>query len=109
MQNNFFPKIDLVGHISNTKMATDSGPMRLESINGPETPKFADVVTDMAKNLDDTIKAPDKVMQSAISGSGADIHDVVLAMSKADLSVSVATQLTSKIIQSYEKIMQIQL
>ena len=39
----------------------------------------------------------------------ADIHDVMTAMAKAELGVTVATNITTKIVQAYDKIMQIQL
>ena len=38
----------------------------------------------------------------------ADIHDVMTAMAKAEINVNVATQFTGKIIQTYDKIMQLQ-
>ena len=37
-----------------------------------------------------------------------DIHDVMTAMAKAEINVNVATQFTGKIIQTYDKIMQLQ-
>ena len=40
--------------------------------------------------------------------NGTDIHDVITAINKADLTVTVATQITTKIVQAYEKITQIQ-
>ncbi|MBQ3818984.1 flagellar hook-basal body complex protein FliE, partial [bacterium] len=35
-------------------------------------------------------------------------HDVMTAMAKSEIAVNVATQLTGKVIQAYDKIMQIQ-
>jgi len=54
------------------------------------------------------LNAPDKLLKSAMTGdSDVDIHDVMVAMAKAEMSVSVATQITTKVIQAYDKIMQI--
>ena len=36
-----------------------------------------------------------------------DIHDVMTAMSKSEISVSVATQLVGKVINAYDRISQI--
>ena len=40
--------------------------------------------------------------------TNVDIHDVMTAMAKSEISVNVATQLTGKVIQAYDKVMQIQ-
>jgi len=69
---------------------------------------FKDVMAGVAQGLNNDLAAPDKLLKSAMAGdSDVDIHDVMTAMAKAEISVSVATQITSKVIQAYDKIMQI--
>lgn len=105
----YVPKILLQADISQTRAVTGESPMRLESINtSPEIPTFTDVMTGLMKEVDSTVKAPDAVMESAITGNGADIHDVMIAMSKAEVGLNIATQMTTKVIQAYEKIISIQ-
>ena len=83
--------------------------MRMDAIGAEnKTPSFGDVMTGMVKNLNETAKAPDQVMQSAVAGNGADVHDVMIAISKAEVGVNIATQITTKVVQAYEKIMAIQ-
>ncbi|MEI7474447.1 MAG: flagellar hook-basal body complex protein FliE [bacterium] len=109
MTNPFFPKVQLQGEISDTKVYGFSNPVRFEGFNDtPETPSFKDVMSNMAVNLDKTVKAPDQIMQDALVGNNADIHDVMIAISKAELGLNVATQATTKVLQAYEKIMSIQ-
>ena len=49
------------------------------------------------------------MLKSVMNGSDEyDIHDVMTAMAKAEINVNVATQITGKIIQTYDKIMQMQ-
>ena len=43
-----------------------------------------------------------------LAGDGTDIHDVINSINKAEISVTVATQVLTKIVQAYDKIMQIQ-
>ena len=110
MKDKFIPKLKLQADITETKLNPFAPPMRLESIGTTEEiPDFKQVFTDLVKNVDNTMKAPDQVMEDAMLGNGADIHDVMIAISKAELSVKVATQMTSKVIQAYEKVMSIQL
>jgi len=109
MQNKFIPKINLPEEITSTKLATFDQPMRMREISTDNnTPSFKDVLYGMGKDLNETVKAPDKVLQSAITENGADIHDVMIALSKSELSVSVATQIATKVIQAYDKVMSIQ-
>ena len=105
----YVPKLLLQADIAQTKAVTGENPMRLQSIpTSPEIPSFTNVMTGLVKQVDDTVKAPDAVLESAMLGNGADIHDVMIAMSKAELGINVATQMTSKVLQAYEKIMAIQ-
>lgn len=115
MTNNFFiPKADLIGGIQNTPMNTGLGsvsPMtsvNLNSADGVSQSNFKDVMSNLANGLNQEINEPDRLLRSAMAGdSSVDIHDVMTAMAKAEMTVSVATQVTSKVIQAYDKIMQI--
>ena len=52
---------------------------------------------------------PDDLLAKAASGTGeVDVHDVMIAMSQAELTLTVATNAVSKVIQAYDKIVQIQ-
>ncbi len=44
-----------------------------------------------------------------MGSENVDKDDVMVAMSKAEIAVNVATTATGKIIQAYDKIMQIQI
>jgi flagellar hook-basal body complex protein FliE len=112
MSNGFFPGIDLVGRIQHSKM--DPGistmpSMRMDAISETPTTNFKGVMSNLASGLNQEINAPDQLLKDAVSGNNnADIHDVMTAMAKAELSVNVATQITGKVIQAYDKIMAIQ-
>ena len=111
MNEKFIPKISISENVMDTKLNTNNSmaPMRMESIgNDNKIPSFGDVMSGMVKNLNETTKAPDQVMQKAILGNGADVHDVMIAISKAEVGINVATQITTKVVQAYEKIMAIQ-
>ena len=105
----YVPKLLLQADIAETRGVMGSNPMRLQSLGtSPEIPSFTDVMTGLVKEVDSTIKAPDAVLESAMLGNGADIHDVMIAMSKAEVGLNITTQMTTKVIQAYEKIMAIQ-
>lgn len=110
--NSFYPNIDVVGRIQHTKLDTgiDGIPSaRMERIEKPETSDFKGVMSGLVENLNQELNAPDQLLKDAMTGSNnVDIHDVMTAMAKAELSINVATQVTTKVIQAYDKIMQIQ-
>ena len=60
-------------------------------------------------NFNKDLNAPDNLLKDVMSGNDdVDIHDVMTAMAKAEINVNVATTVVGKIIQTYDKIMQIQ-
>lgn len=99
-------KVELTGRISGPE-GFDT--MKLNSINGENNiPSFKEVMSGMVSDLDSTVKAPDQILQSAVTGNGADVHDVMIAISKAEIGINIATQVTTKVVQAYEKVMSIQ-
>lgn len=110
MRESYIPRLKLNADITETKLNTLDRPMRMDNIfKTDETPEFKDVFASMANNVNETMNAPDRLLEGALTGNNTDIHDVMIAMSKAELTVNVATQMTSKVVQAYEKIMSIQL
>lgn len=112
MFNNFFPGIDVASRIQHTKLDAGISNMpsaRMDRIEKPETTDFKGVMSGLVENLNQDLNAPDQLLKDAMTGNNnVDIHDVMTAMAKAELGVNVATQVTTKVIQAYDKIMQIQ-
>ena len=74
------------------------------------TADFSSVMSGLVENINTQMEAPDNLMKDVMMGSeNVDIHDVMTAMSKAELSISIATTVTGKVIQAYDKIMQLQI
>jgi flagellar hook-basal body complex protein FliE len=114
MLSNFYPSQDfLVGSIQKGKLDTrldDMPSARMDQINQPEGPSFKSVMGSMVNTLNDQVNAPDQMIKDVMMGSkNVDVHDVMTAMAKAELNINIATQVTGKVIQAYDKIMQIQL
>ena len=62
----------------------------------------------MITNLNNEIDKPDQLLNEQMMGNpDVDIHDVVTAMAKAELGISLATQMTSKVVNAYTSVMQI--
>ena len=75
---------------------------------GVEKTSFKDVLSNVATGINQSMSAPDKLLTEAMNGnSDVDVHEITTAMAKAEMTVTLATQVTSKIIAAYEKISQI--
>ena len=69
---------------------------------------FKDCMSDMMVQLNEVTNKPSELAQKAMQGE-ADIHTVMAAVAQSELTVQAATTITGKILQTYEKIMQIQI
>lgn len=106
-----FPQYDLAARIQSSKFDTGLGKMpsvRMESVEVPETQNFKQVFSGLVDNLNNQVNAPDNMLKDLMAGNkNVDVHDVITALSKSEISVSVATQVVGKVITAYERISQI--
>ncbi len=107
-----FPQYNLASRIQHTKF--DSGisrnmpSMRMDRVEKPETQDFKQVMSGLVENLNAEMEAPDNLLKDVMSGNqNVDIHDVMTAMSKSEISVNIATQMVGKVINAYDRVMQI--
>ncbi len=108
MANGFYsPRVDLTGRIQNNPITINAS-SPINDLSDVSKPNFKTVMTDLAQDLNKELNSPENLLKSAMSGnSDVDIHEVMTAMAKAEITVNVATQITTKVIQAYDKIMQI--
>lgn len=112
MFNGFYPQYDLEARIQHTKLDSwgDIPSARMNRVEEPSTADFQSVMSGLVEGMNTSMNAPDNLMKDVMMGSeNVDIHDVMTAMAKAELSVSIATTAVGKVIQAYDKIMQIQI
>ena len=106
MEASYINKLSL-----NTTTPLSASPMgtpRNAFANGDQA-SFKSVLMDTAGNLNNAISAPDKMLTDAITNGSHDIHDVMLASAKAELMVTMTAQVTTKVVQAYDRVLQIQI
>ncbi|MGN0004617.1 MAG: flagellar hook-basal body complex protein FliE [Candidatus Gastranaerophilaceae bacterium] len=109
ISNRLVPNIDVFNRMEPTKY-TDMGVqgLRFKSVEQPETNDFKAVFTGLVENLNQDISKPDELLKQQMMGNeNVDIHDIIIASNKASVEVQMATNVATKIIAAYEKIMQI--
>ena len=80
------------------------------SINSDDknVPSFKETFGNLLNAINETTNKPEQMAHAAMQGK-ADIHEVMSAIAQSELTVQAATTITGKILQTYEKIMQIQI
>ena len=108
--SSYIPKYELAGRIQHTKFASgyNMPSVRFDRIEKPETSDFKTVFSGLIENFNNNLNAPDDLLKDVMQGNkNVDIHDVMIAMSKSEISVNVATQMVGKVINAYDRVMQI--
>ena len=108
MVDGFTPRINLGERMEPSKISTFNGPVRLKSIEQPETADFKTVMGGLVEQLNTDLNAPDQLVEDLMLDK-ADIHDVMAAIQKSEIQLNVTTTALGKVIQTYEKITSIQI
>ncbi|MCD7879620.1 MAG: flagellar hook-basal body complex protein FliE [Candidatus Gastranaerophilales bacterium] len=80
----------------------------LGALNKEEGSDFKTILSGMVSNLNNELEKPDQLLNQQMSGnSDVDIHDITTAIAKAEIGITMATQVTSKVVTAYNTIMNI--
>lgn len=79
------------------------------SLESADKASFKDVVANMVKETDRSLSMPDELMNRALTQGDVDIHEVMIANTKADIAINLASQIATKVLQAYERVQQIQI
>lgn len=104
------PKYDLASRIQHTKFESgfNMPSMRMDRVEAQGSPDFKQVFSGLMEDLNTEMNAPDNMLKDVMSGNrNVDIHDVMAAMAKSEVTISVATQMVGKVINAYDRISQI--
>lgn len=111
IENRIYPNIDIFQSKINSAMPIDEfsqkgfGTSALKETGGAD---FKTVLSGLVSNLNNEIEKPDQLLTQQMMGNpDVDIHDVMTAVAKAELGVTLATQVTSKVVTAYNTVMNI--
>ncbi|HEY8339144.1 MAG TPA: flagellar hook-basal body complex protein FliE [Egibacteraceae bacterium] len=94
------PPIPAIGSVFPTESTTAA----------PETaaPGFADALRNGLQQVSSLERSADTVAETLASGGDAEIHDLMTATSKAQLSVDLLVQVRNRAVEAYQEIMRLQ-
>ena len=94
--------------------STDAAPLalRIGDATGPATapqaaqgPGFSDVLMAGLRGVDEKVATADKLVQQFAVDDSVPVHQVTMALEQARLSVELAMQVRSRLVEGYREIM----
>jgi flagellar hook-basal body complex protein FliE len=97
-----------------SKLASVGGFMPFDklpfNVHAPSGTNFGQILQSVAGNVNGAASKPDDLLEALLKGDpSVDIHDVMIANTEAELAINTTTQSLTKVLQAYDKILQIQL
>jgi flagellar hook-basal body complex protein FliE len=80
------------------------GPAATPSQAGTGAPGFADTLTRMVSSVEQSGGAANDAIGRMLDGSG-DVHEAMIALQRADLTLQMAVQVRNKLVGAYQEIM----
>lgn len=97
----------MINSINNTSLQS------LKPVDTGEVKKaatgFGDMLNSMVAKVDETQVAGDQAIQMLQSGEAKHLHEVMIAVEEADVSLRMAVQIRNKALTAYEEIMRMQI
>ncbi len=108
IENRIVPNVNIFSNINSANQIDEFSLKGFGNAAIKECADFKTVLSGMVSNLNSEIEKPDQLLNQQMMGNPeVDIHDVITAMSKAELGITLATQMTSKVINAYNAVMNI--
>ncbi len=93
-----------VGNVGFRILPADSSEGAAAAAKSGAEPSFADSLRDAVADVDNLSLDARYKVSSLIGNSGADVHDAMIAVEKADLSFQLMLQVRNKVVQAYQQI-----
>ena len=88
-------------------------PNKLESVSSKSDKNksevdFAQLLKNSIKEVNDAQLAADEAVKKVLSGETKDIHETMITLQKADVSLKLMMEVRNKLIEAYQEIMRTQ-
>lgn len=75
---------------------------------GIEGASFGHTLSQLISKSSDLIGKPDSMAINAVKSGNVDIHEIMIAMGKADVSFKLITAVTQKVVSAFDKLTSMQ-
>lgn len=80
------------------------GMSKRKTIGGQNDKTFADMIQNAINSVDESHKNADQKVEDVVSGRSENIHEVMIAMQKANLSFQLMTEIRNRVIETYQEL-----
>jgi flagellar hook-basal body complex protein FliE len=74
-----------------------------------KAPSFVDYLSSQVHQVNDKIVAADQRVADVATGKSQNLHEMMVALNKADLSLKMLTQVRNKAVEAYQELMRMSL
>jgi len=94
--------ITLISHLKTLNPAGGAPPVK------PVGEGFAEALQAAVGQVNDSQVAADRAVEKLQTGESRNLHEVMISLEKADLSMRLLTQVRNRVIEAYQEIMRMQ-
>jgi flagellar hook-basal body complex protein FliE len=98
--------------MSNTILSTAVQPLVYEPLNAPAATEksggFDDALRDAIGQMEELQTNSEQQVSSLLQGERGDVHNVMIAIEKADVAFQLMMQVRNKIVNAYQQVSQMQ-
>lgn len=77
--------------------------------NQESSNSFSDALNQALKQVETDLKNSEEMSKLASIGEAKDLHQVMIAMEKANMSLQLAVQVRNKVVEAYQEMMRMQI
>ena len=70
---------------------------------------FSDLLKNALNSVNNAISEANEAQQQVLSGESTDIHNTMIALQKADVSLKMMLEVRNKILEAYQEVMRTQI
>jgi flagellar hook-basal body complex protein FliE len=85
-------------------MPGDEGMSRRRHLKTQGDESFGDMLKDAVNSVDAASKDADQKVEDLVAGRTDNVHEVTIAMQKAQLSFELMTQIRNKVVETYREL-----
>lgn len=97
----------MIPPIEPIRAAASTAVPRVEPATAPEG--FKDGLSDALQSVSDAEQQADLLARDIATGGSTSVHDLMVATSKASLSLEMAVQVRNRAVEAYQEIMRMQI
>jgi len=95
--------------LSRVVQQTNAGKLLETGARADREPGFQDYLHKAFAKLNDTLLDAEEASTRLATGDVENIHDVMIALKKADLSLQLAVNIRDKVVEAYQQVMRMQI